>query len=145
MVASHYHTKLIAEGAWGKVRAIYDTNGICRTEDFLNDEMEKIKLGKNKGTAFDLCMEAFEELARCGALPPKRFKGEPDGFTAIRLVIQNRQIRFPCFQDDNCWLITHGFFKPGAQKKLGQWPTEELNRAKRLRTEYFTRKALRNT
>ena len=63
-----------------------------------------------------------------------------DVFWAFRHEVRNRQIRFPCFQDGNKWIVTHGFFKPGAQKGMGGWPEAEIRRAKEIMAEYYQRK-----
>jgi hypothetical protein len=54
--------------------------------------------------------------------------------------VSNLQIRFPCFQDGNRWILTHGFIKPGAQKKKGAWPEKEVVRPNETMSEYFQRK-----
>ena len=80
--------------------------------------------------------------ARYGNVQSKRFKKEMGKLYAFRHEIDNRQIRFPCFQDGNRWILTHGFIKPGAQKKKGKWPQGEIDRAGSIGAEYFRRKKL---
>jgi hypothetical protein len=143
MVPNARPTELLAKGKWGEVRAIVTADGKCPTSIFLAEELDKVVVSKNPitTTAADKCSGWFELLADEGKLPAKRFRSEADGFLACCFEIRNKQIRFPCFRDGNCWIITHGFFKPGAQKGLGKWPTEQINRANRFRTEYWERKS----
>ncbi len=74
--------------------------------------------------------ESTEQMADYGSVSPKRFKKEMESFYAFRHEVRNVQIRFPCFQDGNRWVLTHGFIKPGAQKGMGEWPSAEVERAK---------------
>jgi hypothetical protein len=144
MVASYPLTRLIQRGRWGEVRAVVCGNGKCWTVDFLLEEMDLIKLGHAPAvtTARDKCLEWFQVLADEGKLPPKRFRNEALSFLACAFEIGNKQIRFPCFRDGRQWIITHGFEKPGAKKKLGAWPPEQIDRADGLRKEYEYRKKL---
>lgn len=143
MVFSHPVTELIASGRWGEVRAVICANGKNWTRDFLDKELDQLIIGTFPVTsARDRCLVWFQELADEGRLPPKRFRNEAATLIACCFEIRGRQIRFPCFRDGMCWVITHGFFKPGAKKKLGAWPPEQVERADRLRDEYRQRKAL---
>jgi hypothetical protein len=48
----------------------------------------------------------------------------------------NKLIRFACFQEGRCWVLTHGFFKPGAQRGKGKWPPSEISKAERIMKEH---------
>jgi hypothetical protein len=136
-------TKVVAAGAWGKVECVVRENGECPAEDFLTRDLEDVReKGKDKAhsTARARFMALFQVMADIGQLSGSRFKGEMEGFFAFKHEVKNRQIRFPCFRDGRAWIITHGFFKPGARKGLGVWPENEIQRAKSIRREYFERK-----
>jgi hypothetical protein len=85
-------------------------------------------------------MVLFQQMANSGNVSPKRFKKEMGPFFAFRHEVRNVQLRFPCFQDGNKWIITQGFIKPGAKGGLGAWPQSEIDRADELREVYFQRK-----
>jgi len=143
MVSAPPLTELLADGAWGQVRSVVCSDGKNWTRLFLDNELEPIVLGKFPVTTARLrCLEWFQILADEGQLPKKRFRNEASSLLAFCFEIKNRQIRFPCFRDGQSWIITHGFFKPGAKKKLGRWPPEQIDRADRLRQEYGQRKSL---
>jgi hypothetical protein len=61
-------------------------------------------------------------------------------FSAFSHEVNKVQIRFPCFRDGLNWIVTHGFVKPGAKKKLGYWPPAQVKRAERIMEEYLLRK-----
>ncbi len=82
----------------------------------------------------------FQHMANYGTVSAKRFKPEMQRLFAFRHEVHKRQIRFPCFQDGKRWILTHGFFKPGAQKGKGKWPQREIDRAEEIRGAYYTRK-----
>lgn len=86
-------------------------------------------------------MALFRQMAQLGSVSPKRFAKEMDGFYAFTVEMNKIQLRIVCFQEGNRWLLTHGFQKPGAQRKLGQWPAGEIRRAKNIRAEYLSRKS----
>jgi hypothetical protein len=85
-------------------------------------------------------MVLFQQMADYGRLSWKRFKSEMRDLYAFRHEVRNLQIRFPCFQDGNRWLLTHGFVKPGAKRGLGDWPEQEVKRAREIAAEYWHRK-----
>jgi len=141
MVAIPPLAALIAHGRWGNVRAVVCSNGKNWTFEFLDNELEPLIVDKDPvTTARDRCLEWFALLAEEGTLPSKRFRNEAASFLSCCFEIRNKQIRFPCFRDGNEWIVTHGFFKPGAKKGLGKWPPEQVERAVRLRNEYKQRK-----
>lgn len=137
-------TIVIARGAWGTVEAILLPSEVSPAVEFLQEDVRNMSVGGKKRTARAAevqCYALFQTMANIGQVSPKRFKSEMEGFWAFRLEIGNLQIRFPCFRDGNRWILTHGFFKPGARNaKLGSWPSEEVNRAMRIRDDYFQRK-----
>jgi hypothetical protein len=84
-------------------------------------------------------MVLFQTMADHGRIQSKRFSSEMEGLYAFKHEVRNTQIRFPCFQDGNKWILTHGFIKPGAKRGLGDWPESEIEKAKQIRGEYFGR------
>jgi hypothetical protein len=124
-------TELVAEGTWGTVEfAVRQSGGVPAKEFF--DSLP----GKAKPRFAVL----FQHMANYGSVSDKRFKKEMGKLFAFRHEVGKRQIRFPCFQDGNRWILTHGFFKPGAQKGMGKWPEREIKRAQEMETEYWARK-----
>jgi hypothetical protein len=136
-------TFVIAEGAWGTVECAVLESGDCPALEFLTGALASIREGAKgqpeKG-AVARFMVVFQMMANYGAVAPKRHKREMDFLSAFRHEVKNLQIRFPCFRDGDRWILTHGFIKPGAKKKLGEWPQSEVDRAKNIKTEYFKRK-----
>jgi hypothetical protein len=129
-------TVIVAEGDWGTVECAVLASERVPAMLFLADLQDKI------AARF---MVLFDQLAKYGRISPKRFKKEMGRLFAFRHELGKRQIRFPCFQDGNRWILTHGFIKPGAQKGQGDWPRSELDRAENIMGEYFERKkATRN-
>jgi hypothetical protein len=133
---------LLEDGRWGEVAAVVTASGKCPAKEFLEQDLDQLVVSKGPpvSTARERCHGYFFEMAEYGRMSRKRFKAEMNGFSAFSFEIKNKQVRFPCFRDGNCWIITHGFFKPGAKKKLGEWPQEHVTRANNLRTEYKSRK-----
>ncbi len=80
----------------------------------------------------------FDEMAADGKTKnSSRFSHEDGKIYGFKHKIKNRQVRFACFQDGNKWVLTHGFWKPGAQKGLGKWRPEEIERGNKLMREYI--------
>lgn len=59
----------------------------------------------------------------------EKFKRERDRIWAFK----TGGIRVACFQNGVVWFLTHGFIK-----KKGKWPTEQLDRADRIRNEHIS-------
>ena len=80
----------------------------------------------------------FQQMADNGRVPnPSRFSHEDGKIYGFKHVVANKQVRFPCFQHGKIWVLTHGFFKPGAKRKLGVWPVAELEKANLIMSEYL--------
>lgn len=81
----------------------------------------------------------FQNVADSGDYHNRsRFGPEDDGFWAFKCEAMNKLIRIPCFQIGNTWVLTHGFYKQGAQKGRGKWRKEEIDKANRLMAEYLS-------
>ena len=126
-------TEVIARGAWGTVECVIRLAGDAPALDFIKGDLNQREMAA--------VLEIFQKMANYGEVPPKQFKSEMNGLSAFRHERQSRLIRFPCFRDSNRWILTHGFFKPGAKKGRGKWPTAEINRATESRASYFARKS----
>jgi hypothetical protein len=138
----------VAKGAWGTVECAVRPNGHAPAEEFLNTELENVReKGKYEplATARARFLVLFDQMADHGRLSGKRFSKEMGQLYAFKHEVRNVQIRFPCFQDGKRWILTHGFFKPGAQKKKGKWPASEVARAEEIMSEYFQRKKEQKT
>jgi hypothetical protein len=136
-------TEVVAEGNACSVECAIRPSGEAPAKLYLEGDLETIREGgKNKPqtTARARFMVLFQTMADYGRVQGKRFSVEMEGLYAFKHEVRKVQIRFPCFQDGNKWILTHGFIKPGAKKGLGDWPQEQINRAKEIREEYFTRK-----
>jgi hypothetical protein len=124
-------TEVVAEGAWGTVEYAVRPSGSVPAKDFFDALDEKAQ------ASFAVL---FQNMANVGRLSSKRFKKEMGNLYTFKHEVGKRQIRFPCFRDGNRWILTHGFFKPGAKKGLGAWPKPEVDRAKAIEAEYKGRK-----
>lgn len=136
--------RFVATGAWGTVEYGFSGNHKTLAEAFL--EALPGTLGKGKGgkkgigeKAYAKFMVLFQTLANRGSIPnPSRFSVEDDHIYGVKFNIANRLIRFACFQDGNSWVLTHGFFKPGAQRGKGKWPKSEIEKAELIRVEHLS-------
>ena len=122
-------TENVTRGGWGTVDFAVLANGSVPAKDFLDG------LSASAKATF---LEDFQKMADYGVVPRKRFKKEMGTLFAFRNV--NLQVRFPCFRDGKSWILTHGFYKPGAQKGKGQWPRSQTERAEAIEAQYRTRK-----
>lgn len=132
---------VIAPGRF-PVHAAVRGSGKCPALEFLRD-LEKIKKkGKDKPEANAMMelMATFSRMAQIGRLKDTKFSKEAGRLFGFKGEVQNLLIRFPCFQDGAIWVLTHGFFKPGAQKGRGSWPASEIDRANEIMAEYLKRK-----
>jgi len=121
---------VVPAGLAGTVEFAIRQSGTMPARDFL--------LGLGDDAARFLTL--FQEMADLGhVLNPARFSQEDRKIYAFkhRPARTNRQVRFPCFQVGDRWLLTHGFFKPGAQRGRGRWPQRELDRAWQIRGEHI--------
>jgi hypothetical protein len=119
------------------------SNGDCPAKQFLDEECQALREGgkdKPASSARAKFLALFAEMAKSGELPRARFKKEMGKFYAFSHEVRNKQVRFPCFQDGSRWIVTHGFFKPGAQKGMGRWPEREIARAEEIRSDYLRQK-----
>lgn len=80
-------------------------------------------------------MGIFEYIAKHGDSP--RMSGERGHIHGIKWDFSRKLIRIACFKHGDAWILTHGFFKQGAKKKLGDWTPEHLDRADRIREEHL--------
>lgn len=125
-------TEVLTSGRWGTVVGVVRHSGDVPVVKFL-DEMPA------QPRAYFINL--FQLMANFGRIQPKRFKKEMGDFWAFKGEVGNLQYRFPCFRDGSVWVITHGFIKPGARnRKLGEWPEQQVERAGALRAEYLERK-----
>lgn len=122
-------------GAWGNVEWGVTASGKCEGKDFYNSLVREFGASDGKKVQRRF-LAIFSDIADSGYSP--KMSPEPEKkIHGIKWEFKKKQIRFACFQDGRTWVITSGFFKPGAQKKLGDWPPEQLMRAKRIRIEHL--------
>jgi hypothetical protein len=134
--------KLAARGRFS-VYAAVRASGKCPSGDFLSLDLKKLKVkdpDDPEATATDVMFALFDEMARQGKLLDKNFGKEPGKLWAFKAEVNNKLIRFPCFRDGSELILTHGFFKHGAQKGKGKWRQEEIDRANEIMAEYWIRK-----
>jgi hypothetical protein len=137
-------TIVAATGGACTVEFVVRQSGDCPAKAFLDGPCKELREGgKNKpaSTAQARFNFLFQEMANTGNLSGKRFRKEMGTFFAFSHEVRNVQVRFPCFRDGNKWIVTHGFFKPGAKSGRGKWPAAEVTRAEEIRSEYLRRKA----
>jgi hypothetical protein len=125
----------VPRGRWGFVEYARTANGRYEAEEFLNKTILR-DFGKTNGKTVQRRLIAiFQNISDFGVSPKLEHKqGEVWG---IKFEFSRKLIRFACFQMGRCWVLTHGFYKPGAKKKLGPWPNAELDRADRIRLEHI--------
>lgn len=105
---------------------------------FFNKDM-----GEDERTRFHAFCLALSEHGGSLASNHGFFKRERDSIYAIRQTTHKGYrggiglIRFPCFQKDNRWIMTHGFWKP--RKEIKKWPEGEFERAFEIRNEVIER------
>ena len=134
---------LAARGRFSVYAAVRE-NGKCPAGDFLLNDLKLIKVKDPEdpvATATDVMFGLFDDMAREGTLRDKNFGKEPGKLWAFKAEVNNKLIRFPCFRDGANLILTHGFFKHGAQKGKGKWRQEEIDRANEIMFEYLIRKA----
>jgi hypothetical protein len=104
-------------------------------KDFYDLEIIE-EFGKTNGKKVrQRLMAIFEYIGDHGYSP--RMSPERGNIYGIKWEFSRKQIRLGCFQLGKCWILTHGFFKKGAQKKLGVWSVDHLDRADRIRAEHL--------
>jgi hypothetical protein len=124
-------------GHWGVVEYAIALNGKCDSEKFFHVEIVR-KFGKTLGENLQFkLMAIFEVISNYGNSPKMSLERKP--IHGIKLEYKKSLVRIACFQQGRSWVLTNGFFKPGAQKGLGAWPTEELDRADRIMNEHIKR------
>jgi hypothetical protein len=136
-------TIVAAKGGACTVELAVRPGGNCPAKSFLESECERLREGgkdQAASTARAKFLQLFQQMANYGSVSPTRFKKEMGKFFAFRHEVRNVQVRFPCFEDGDKWIVTHGFFKPGAKKGKGAWPTSEVQRAEEIRGEYLQQK-----
>jgi hypothetical protein len=111
-------------------------SGKYDAEEFLSKTILR-DFGGNGRQARRRLLAVFEYIADHGTSPRLGKKRGP--IYGIKLEFANKLIRFACFQNGLCWVLTHGFYKPGAQKGRGPWPKAQLDKADRIRHEHLSR------
>lgn len=142
-MAKHPHplTVSVVKGVWGTVECVVLGSGKCPAREFLQElKGRHMGIDRPQTNAFARFLPLFHEMAEAGQVRRSRFGPEAEGFYGFKHSFRNQQIRFACFQDGSKWLLTHGFDKPGAQKGRGRWPSTEIDRARKIRDEYYKRK-----
>jgi hypothetical protein len=125
------------------VECVVRISGKIPANEFLDHDLEQLRIkGKSEpeSTARAKFQFYFQQMANYGNLSPKHYDKEMGNLFAFKHEIRNKQIRFPCFRDGSKWLLTHGFFKPGAKRRRGRWPQNEIDRANEIMGEYWYRK-----
>jgi hypothetical protein len=141
-------TIVAARGGACTVELAIRLGGDCPAQSFLDGDCEQLREGgrnKPNSTARAKFQVLFQQMANYGHLSSPRFRKEMGKLFAFKHEVRNIQVRFPCFEDGGKWIVTHGFKKPGAQKKKGDWPQSEVKRAQEIMDEYFVRKKAART
>lgn len=119
----------VPRGRWGTVECASRTSGARPAEEFLEE------LGLDAAVFLAL----FEQMAENGRTNnPSHFSPEAGAIYSFKDKLgNNRQVRFPCFQIGNRWLLTHGFYKKGAQRGRGKWRREDVEKAENIMNEHL--------
>jgi hypothetical protein len=139
--------RIAATGPWGTVE--YALSGLhqrAEAEIFVKNLPKLLGIGQGAKAGQGIgekaerkFYELFQQLANVGYIPnPSRFSDEGGNISGIKFGISNHLIRFGCFREGNVWIVTHGFFKKGAQSGLGKWRPEDLIKAERIRVEHLS-------
>src|SRR4051812_35392914 len=105
----------IEPGRWGTVEYAVCLDGKCEAEAFFH-----VKVIREFGRAIgeDLqrkLMAVFEDISHHGY--SRKMSPERKPIHGIKLEFRKKLVRMACFQHGRSWVLTNGFFKPGAQKK----------------------------
>lgn len=106
--------------------------------DFYNKDLDDLQR-----TKFMACCLALSEHGFALSHSSGFFKHERDDIFAYTRTTEKAYkegvglIRFPCFQRNDRWIFTHGFWKP--RKKNKKWPESEFDRAFMIRKEVIER------
>ena len=120
-------TEIVAKGQWGSVEYAVLVSRKVPAKKFFDGK----RLTERDRAKF---VQLFLQMAEHGEVSYKRFKREMGNLFAFRHETSKKQIRFPCFQDGNRWILTHGFIEKGG------WPQNEIDRANVIEAEYWKRK-----
>lgn len=136
--------KLAAKGTWGSVEYAEESPGSYLAEDYLTVDIYR-ELGKDDADKVKKKMlTLFQQMANRGVISnPSRFSHESGEIHGFKWNFKNKLVRVACFQCGRRWVLTHGFFKPGAQKKKGTWPKEHIERAEKIMDAYKARKGIK--
>jgi hypothetical protein len=127
----------VPRGRWGFVEYACTAAGKYEAEEFLDVTLLR-EFGKTNGPKVQKRVVAIlENISDYGESP--RLEPKRGSIFGIKFEFSSRPIRFACFLNGKCWVLTHGFFKPGAKKKRGPWPIRELDRADRIMVEHLAR------
>jgi hypothetical protein len=138
--------RIVAKGVNGVVEFAIDARGRSRARTFLDGLPEELGASKNpnkqgigdKAKAKFLAL--FKEMVDAGEIRKEsKFGKESGGIYAFKYEIVNHLIRIPCFQFKGSWVLTHGFYKKGAQRKKGKWRREEIITAETIMAEHTSR------
>jgi hypothetical protein len=134
---------VIARGTRCNVECAVLVSGDAPAKDFLENELRNLKLkGKQQpnANAEAKLLRLFWDMAMRGRVLGKHFGPEAGKLYGFKHEVMKKLIRFPCFSDGNKWILTHGFYKPGAQSGKGKWPEREIDRANTIMSVYYGRK-----
>jgi len=100
-------------------------NGNSPAKDFL-EELERLDKAKLQQFAV-----LFQRIGQDGRISNKEvFRHEEAEIWSFKRF----QHRLPCFRDDNCFVLTHGFVK-----KESKWPRSEHDKAASIRADDLVR------
>lgn len=131
---------IIATGRWGYVEYAIRLDESKEAKEFLRGLRTHPSM-RGKGEEVERrILVLCQMLANDGWIrDTSRFSGEDGEIHGLKYERFNKLIRFACFRSGNRWVLTHGFFKPGAQKGKGRWRPQEITRAMQIMNEHQSR------
>jgi hypothetical protein len=129
-----------SEGRFCRVEFAIRTSGKMEAKEFLLSLKESSDF-HGKGELVERKFKVlFQQMANAGRVRKKSQFSQEDGkIYAFKYELFNQLIRIPCFSHGRSWVLTHGFFKPGAQSGKGKWRSEVIDKANQIMREHIKR------
>jgi hypothetical protein len=114
--------RVVYAGTWGSIEFAVCSGDSMPAHEFLLGELNESELRK--------LSVLFERLANS---PDGKLRNREQFKKVAGSIFEFKrfQIRVGCFQLERVWYLTHGF-----RKKQDNWPSQQLDRANRIRDEH---------
>lgn len=115
--------RIIVIGTWGRVECAVRSNESIPALEYLRE----------LGTQAKGFLALFHRIANGEQIRDKsQFEKEQGDIWAFKKLINNQMIRFPCFQRQKRWILTHG-----VRKRRQKWRREDFDKAMQIRGEHI--------